>query len=156
MPYRVSSVMIDDNIYLNAIDADSKRLPSPSSKRTPVPTTSCKPSGEHKPQPTLPKPSYSGLSTDVRKYLCTEDRKRIIRIFSMVITRRQASASVASTVDSKTPDKINDQSKSTTRHRPFTRISKRLSSPSPSNFIHRSCPQLSKKCVNNDNVKLFS
>ncbi|CAF5170599.1 unnamed protein product, partial [Rotaria magnacalcarata] len=39
----------------------------------------------------------------------------------MVITRRQASASVASTVDSKTPDKINDQSKSTTRHRPFTR-----------------------------------
>ncbi|CAM4842996.1 unnamed protein product [Rotaria magnacalcarata] len=59
MPYRVSSVMIDDNIYLNAIDADSKRLPSPSSKRTPVPTTSCKPSGEHKPQPTLPKPSYS-------------------------------------------------------------------------------------------------
>ncbi|CAF3461643.1 unnamed protein product [Rotaria socialis] len=74
----------------------------------------------------------------------------------MVITRRQASASVASTVDSKTPDKINDQSKSTTRHRPFTRTSKRLSSPSPSNFIHRSCPQLSKKCVNNDNVKLFS
>ncbi|CAM4848783.1 unnamed protein product, partial [Rotaria magnacalcarata] len=77
-------------------------------------------------------------------------------IFSMVITRRQASASVASTVDSKTPDKINDQSKSTTRHRPFTRTSKRLSSPSPSNFIHRSYPQLSKKCVNNDNVKLFS
>ncbi|CAF4467026.1 unnamed protein product, partial [Rotaria magnacalcarata] len=74
----------------------------------------------------------------------------------MVITRRQASASVASTVDSKTPDKINDQSKSTTRHRPFTRTSKRLSSPSPSNFIHRSYPQLSKKCVNNDNVKLFS
>ncbi|CAM4799058.1 unnamed protein product [Rotaria magnacalcarata] len=59
MPYRVSSIMIDDSIYLNAIDADTKRSPSPSSKRTPVPTTPCKPSDEHKPQPTLPKPSYS-------------------------------------------------------------------------------------------------
>ncbi|CAF2145099.1 unnamed protein product, partial [Rotaria magnacalcarata] len=39
MPYRVSSIMIDDNIYLNAIDADSKQSPSPSSKRTPAPTT---------------------------------------------------------------------------------------------------------------------
>ncbi|CAF4894879.1 unnamed protein product, partial [Rotaria magnacalcarata] len=39
MPYRVSSIMIAENIYLNPIDADSKWSPSPSSKRTPAPKT---------------------------------------------------------------------------------------------------------------------
>ncbi|CAF2054972.1 unnamed protein product [Rotaria magnacalcarata] len=59
MPYRVSSIMIAENIYLNPIDADSKWSPSPSSKRTPAPKTCSTPSGEHKPQPTLPIPSSS-------------------------------------------------------------------------------------------------
>ncbi|CAF3662821.1 unnamed protein product [Rotaria socialis] len=59
MPYRVSSIMIDDNIYLNLIDADSKRSSSPPSKRPPTSEMLLTTNDKQNPQPTLPKPSYS-------------------------------------------------------------------------------------------------
>ncbi|CAF3711493.1 unnamed protein product [Rotaria socialis] len=51
MPYRVSSIMIAENIYLNPIDANSKS--------TPAPKTLLTTNDKQNPQPTSPKPSYS-------------------------------------------------------------------------------------------------